>query len=98
MNLANKPICFEWNKGNTNKNWQKHKVSTDEAEQAFFDEDKITTDDLSHSQLEKRYILIGKTKKERLLYIVYTFRNDKIRIISARDINRKERKIYEKTT
>lgn len=95
MDTNQNPIIFEWDKWNTDKNWQKHGVSTEEAEQAFFDKKKITTDDVLHSQIEKRYILIGKTKKERLLYIVYTIRNDAVRVISARDTNRRENKLYE---
>lgn len=98
MDVVRGAIKFEWDKGNTNKNWQRHGVSTEEAEQAFFDEYKITSDDIVHSKTEKRSILLGKTKEERLLYIVYTVRNGKIRIISVRDTNKKEEKIYEKAT
>ncbi|HIE24125.1 MAG TPA: BrnT family toxin, partial [Candidatus Korarchaeota archaeon] len=54
--------------------------------------------DKLHSKEEERFILLGKTKKERVLFVVFTIRNDKIRIISVRDINKKERRLYEKTT
>jgi len=54
--------------------------------------------DTSHSNKEKRYILLGKTKKERLLFLVFTIRKKKIRIISARDLNKNERKLYEEKT
>lgn len=98
MVLEKGVIEFEWNEGNINKNWTKHHVTTEEAEQAFYDEYKVTSLDILHSQAEHRYILIGKTKVDRLLYIVYTIRGEKIRVISARDTSRKEEKLYEETT
>ncbi len=98
MDVIDDVTEFEWDKGNKDKNWIKHKVRQEEAEQAFFDKNKVISDNLSRSQKEKRYILLGKTKEERLLYIVCTVRKQKIRVISARDINKKEVKLYEKTT
>lgn len=92
------PIEFQWDKGNIDKNWKKHKVSDREGEEVFFDENKKIGPDVSHSKKERRYILLGKTKKGRILYTVFTLRNKKLRIISARDINQKERKLYEKST
>lgn len=97
MDIEKESEEFEWDKWNTDKNWQKHRVKPEEAEQPFFDENKFTSDDIKHSYKEKRIILLGKTKKGRLLYIVYTLRKDRIRIISARDTNKKEEKFYEKT-
>jgi len=90
MVIFKKPVEFIWDKGNKDKNWLKHRVSNQEGEEAFFDENKKITKDL-----EKRYILLGKTKKNRLLFIVFTIRNKKIRVISARDINKKEVYLYE---
>lgn len=91
-------IEFEWDTGNTNKN-QKHHVTDSEAEEIFFDPNKVTFTDTIHStKNEERLRIIGKTKKDRLLFIVFTKRNKKIRIISARDINRREVTLYEKTT
>ncbi|MBI2600617.1 BrnT family toxin [Candidatus Daviesbacteria bacterium] len=88
---------FEWNNGNSGKN-KKHKVEDKEAEEVFFDENKVTFPDSLHStDNEERLRIIGKTKKGRLLFIVFTKRGQKIRIISARDINRKEVPLYEKT-
>src|SRR6266511_946782 len=84
------PIEFEWDKGNSNKNWDKHSVTQQEAEQPFFDEHKLITRDIAHSQTEQRFIMLGKTKESRLLYVVYTIRKGKIRIISARDITKKK--------
>ncbi len=93
-----KPIQFEWDKGNETKNWMKHKVTREEIIEAFFDENKIVIDDIPHSTEEKRYIVVGKTKQERILYVSFTIRHKNIRVISTRDLNKKERKFYEKTT
>ncbi len=87
---------FQWDKGNKNKNWLKHKVSNQESEEAFFDKKVKILKDILHSNKEKRFILLGKTKKERLLFIVFTIRDKKIRVISSRDANKKEVKLYEK--
>lgn len=88
---------FEWDKGNVGKNLKKHHVSDQEAEQAFFDQDKVQHSDSIHSQSEKRFILIGKSKNQKILYIAYTARKKKIRIISARPLNQKEKCLYEKS-
>jgi len=58
------------------------------AEEVFLDEDKVIYKDILHSQIEDRFIILGKTKQKRLLYVVYTKRKSKIRIISARDIKK----------
>lgn len=98
MKVIGRPIEFDWDKGNIGKNWRKHKVRDSEAEEVFFDDNKKIFKDKLHSKEEERFILLGKTQKERLLFVAFTLRNDKIRIISTRDINKKERKLYEKTT
>ncbi len=95
MKTNKKALEFEWDKGNIGKN-SKHKVEDKEAEEPFFDENKITYKDVLHSRKEERFILLGQTKKQRLLYIVFTQRKNRIRIISARDINKKEVSLYEK--
>lgn len=95
MKVNRKILEFQWDTGNITKN-QKHKVEDKEAEEAFLDKKKIIFKDVLHSEKEKRFILIGKTKKKRFLYIIFTLRKNKIRIISARDINKKEVSIYEK--
>ena len=92
------PIEFIWDRGNIDKNWKKHQVTNQECEEVFFDENKRISKDVLHSEKEKRYILLGKTKKDRLLFVILTLRNKKVRIISARNVNRKEVKLYEKTT
>lgn len=89
-------VEFVWDIGNTDKNWLKHQVSNTECEEVFFDSEKIVLKDALHSVIEERFIIIGKTKKKRLLFVAYTIRNTKVRIISARDTDKRERKIYEK--
>jgi uncharacterized DUF497 family protein len=91
-------LTFEWDEGNSAKSWVKHKVSVKEQEQAFFDKHKKAFKDTEHSQAEERFILFGKTKKGRRLIVAFTLRNEKIRCISARPMNRKEVPIYEKAT
>lgn len=87
---------FEWDKGNSDKNSLKHAVSNKECEEIFFDSNKKIFQDTLHSGDENRFILLGKTLGGRLLYIAFTARNSNIRIISARDINKKEIHLYEK--
>ena len=87
---------FEWDKGNFLKNWEKHKVKASECEQTFFNQPLIAVEDEGHSQDESRYYALGHTDVGRHLFIVFTIRNNLIRVISARDMNRKERKVYEK--
>ena len=87
---------FDWDGGNGDKNKIKHKVEVKEAESVFFNRPLIVLDDKRHSQKEKRYILIGKTLEEKKLFIVFTLRRKKIRIISVRKANRKEINRYEK--
>ncbi|PIS14125.1 hypothetical protein COT65_00500 [Candidatus Shapirobacteria bacterium CG09_land_8_20_14_0_10_47_13] len=95
MVAIKEPIEFIWDKGNKDKSWLKHKVANRESEEVFFDDGKKTFRDKLHSRGEERFRIIGKTKKRRLLFIVFTIRRKKIRIISARDINKKEVKLYE---
>lgn len=95
MKSLPKPIKFEWDKGNIDKNWEKHTVDYKEAEEVFFNKPKLLNDKV-HSQSEERYVALGETNKTRTLFISYTIRNRKIRVISARDMNRKERGYYEK--
>ncbi|MBL7148801.1 MAG: BrnT family toxin [Candidatus Cloacimonetes bacterium] len=85
---------FKWDEGNSEKNWILHQVARSECEQAFFNEPLIVTDDIKHSQIEKRWFVLGKTDTERLLFMVFTIRNKLIRIISARDMNKREKEVY----
>ena len=97
MRVFKAPAEFEWDQGNIGKN-KKHKVEDKESEEAFLDENKIIYKDVFHSKEEERFILLGKTEKSRLLYVAFTKRKNKIRIISVRDINKKEVHVYEKAT
>jgi uncharacterized protein len=90
-------LSFAWDKGNEQKNWIKHKVTSEEAEEAFDDEHRMLGEDIKHStRQEKRFILFAKTQGRRKLVIVFTMREQKVRIISARPMNRKEGIVYEK--
>jgi len=96
MRVDKSVLEFEWDKGNIGKN-RKHKVDDKEAEEVFLDLSKKLFKDHLHSNGEERFRLVGKTKKERLLLIVFTIRKGKVRIISARNINKKEVYLYEET-
>ena len=95
LDILSKCIGFEWNEHNSNKIWNKHNVSPSECEQAFLNIPLMIFDDAEHSFAEKRYYALGFTDGKKYLFIVFTVRNQKIRVISARDMNRKERKEYE---
>ncbi len=90
-------LSFEWDEGNRTKSWIKHRVSVKEQEQLFFDKNKRIFIDKRHSQKEERFLLFAKTRKGRTLILAFTKRGDKIRCISARPMNKKERPVYEKT-
>lgn len=87
---------FDWDDGNFLKNWEKHLVTHLEAEQLFFNEPLIIAEDEKHSQKESRWYGLGRTDAQRMLMVVFTIRDKKIRVISARNMSRKERKEYEK--
>ena len=88
---------FEWDAGNQRKNVEAHQVTQIEAEELFFNQPLIVTPDEGHSTQEPRWHALGVTDNGRRLHVTFTFRrnNTKIRIISARAMSRKERKIYE---
>ena len=85
---------FEWDYGNDTKSWDKHDVSTLECEQIFFNKPLILKRDKEHSIFENRYYVLGRTDMDRLLFAVFTIRNKKIRIISARDMTNAEMERY----
>lgn len=95
MRIFTRSLTFQWDSGNKNKNFLKHGVHNEECEAVFFDPKKKILKDILHSGREKRYLLIGATERQRPLFIVFTSRGSKIRIISARDLNKRERKFYE---
>ena len=85
---------FDWDKGNFDKSWIKHKVSPSESEQVFFNEDLLIVEDLEHSQKEDRFYALGRTDAGRFLFISFVIRENRIRVISARNMSRQERKDY----
>ena len=90
-------VEFDWNEANIT-HITNHNVTPEEAEEIFSDKNNVLIEYIKHSQLERRLLIIGKTQKGRILYQIFTRRGNKIRVISSRDINRKEIKLYEKKT
>ena len=86
---------FDWDEGNARKN-EKHGVAAAEAEQVFFNEPLLVLDDAAHSEVEPRFHALGRTDGGRLLHVTFTLRagGTRIRVISARDMHRKERARY----
>lgn len=89
---------FDWDKGNSRKSKEKHDVSQAEAEQVFFNHPLLLLLDDKHSQTEMKYHAYGISDSGRKLHITFTLRECEtlIRVISARDMHRKERMIYDK--
>ena len=87
---------FDWDEANTRKNWNQHRVTPEEAEDVFFQEPLVVRSDRRHSKREKRYYALGQTSAERWLFLAFTVRRRRIRVISVRDMNRNERAIYAK--
>lgn len=94
-----KVVGFDGDQGNTRKN-ERHGVSMAETEQLFFNSPLLVLPDPKHSESEPRFHVLGKTHEGRRLHISFTFRNggESIRVISARDMHRKERVIYEQAS
>ena len=86
---------FEWDKGNFGKIWQRHRVSPEECEQVFLKQSFYAMPNGEHTTLEEaRFKIFGQTQAGRYLSVIFTIRGDLIRIISARDMNRRERRTY----
>lgn len=94
-NLFGSFIGFQWDRGNSDKNLLKHNVQNWECEQIFFNKPLFVLEDQRHSIAGKRWARFGKTNAGRLLVVIFTKRGNLLRIISARDMNSKERKFYE---
>ena len=86
---------FQWDEGNAEKNWIKHHVSRGETEQVFFNRPLMVVTGEQRSESIPRYYALGQTDASRLLFIVFTIREDLIRVISARPMSRRERRVYE---
>jgi len=85
---------FDWDAHNDVKNWEAHRVSAKECEELFFHSPLVVKDDLRHSTHEARYYALGQTASGRLLFVAFTIRGDLGRVISARDMSRRERRVY----
>ncbi|MEA1946158.1 MAG: BrnT family toxin [Thermodesulfobacteriota bacterium] len=88
-------VGFQWDQGNIDKSLIKHDVENWECEQVFFNRPLLVLDDPKHSISEKRWAAFGKTDADRLLIVIFTKRDNLIRVISAREMNNKERKFYD---
>lgn len=94
MELLKPPLHFDWDGGNRDKNFLKHRVTNAECEEVFFDPHKRLVGSQWHAGgagRETRYLLVGRTKAERALFVVFTIRRARVRVISARDLNKRER-------
>jgi uncharacterized protein len=85
---------FQWDDANADKIWQCHGVTPNECEEAFFNQPLVLGEDEKHSETEERLYALGHTDAGRELFVAFTLRGRLIRVISARDMSRKERKIY----
>jgi uncharacterized protein len=88
--------AFDWDDGNSGKNWEKHGVADFEAEEIFFNRPFIVRHDAAHSPEENRWRALGRTDTDRYLFVAFTVRHGLIRVISARVMTRRERRFYAK--
>jgi uncharacterized protein len=93
-------VGFDWDAGNERKSYDKHVVSQSEAEQAFFNQPLLVLKDDLHSLVEDRFHALGRTNADRRLHITFTLRRKAtlVRVISARDMNARERTVYEESS
>ncbi|HUC90088.1 MAG TPA: BrnT family toxin [Patescibacteria group bacterium] len=96
MRILPELIAFQWDEGNVAKNFDKHGVTTQEAEEVFANEPFVTAEDVKHSAVEQRFYGLGRTKTNREIFVAFTIRDKKVRIISIRDMKKKERLAYER--
>lgn len=87
---------FEWDEGNVDKNWEKHEIRAFECEQVFFNRPIVVKDDEKHSRDERRFFALGRTDAYRLIFIVFTLRKERIRVISATPMSRRELEVFKK--
>ena len=97
MKMLDQVVQFDWDGGNQRKSHDKHGVTQSEAEQVFFNAPLLVVVDQKHSKLEPRWHALGKTDQGRTLHLTFTLRGagKALRVISVRDMHRKERVIYE---
>jgi len=89
-----KLVAFEWDDGNAEKSWFKHSVRASECEEVFMKKPLLVNEDPRHSSDESRQFALGQTHTGRRLFVVFTQRGKWIRVISARDMSRRERRSY----
>jgi uncharacterized DUF497 family protein len=87
---------FQWDEANASKNWTRHQVSQTEAEQVFLNRPVVVLD--ARPGIEARWFALGRTDADRLLTVVFTIRGPLLRVISARPMNRPERKSYDEAS
>ena len=92
------PLTFEWDSDKATLNLRVHGVSLDEASTVFGDPLSATLADEKHSQSEQRLLLIGLSANGRLLLLVHSERDERIRLISARRVTRREQNLYEQAS
>ncbi|MBI3577429.1 BrnT family toxin [Candidatus Gottesmanbacteria bacterium] len=97
MKVKSEELTFEWDEGNLDKSRRKHGVTPEEAESVLVDETSLIIPDQRHSKIENRFIVVGSSDKKRNVFIVFTMRKGKIRVISARRMHKKEVQRYGKT-
>ena len=85
---------FQWDEGNSEKNWIKHRVTRAECEQVFSNQPLVVGEDEKHSQDEPRSYALGRTDAGRRLFVAFTIRGDLVRVISTRDVTEGERRVY----
>ena len=85
---------FQWDDDNTPKNWEQHRVTPEEAEDVFFNDPLLDRSDVRHSKGERRYYALGRTGTGRGLFVAFAIRRSLLRVISVRDMNRRERQVY----
>lgn len=95
-NIVYDSVGFDWDEHNLDKNWYRHQVTNEECEEIFFNTPIIVNSDKKHLKSETRYAALGRTDRNRRLFVAFTVRNHLIRIISARDMNARETKRYDK--
>ena len=86
---------FEWDDANMLKNWEKHQVSPFECEQVFFNSPLVVHISQGRTSDEERFYALGRSDAGRMLFLVFTMRDDQIRVVSARPMSRGERKEYQ---
>lgn len=96
MTVRSDILEFEWDSGNVDKSYQKHGIEQKQIEEVFIYENQIILPDVKHSEKEERKIIVGQTHDRTFLFVVFTMRKTKIRVVSARKMHKEEVERYEK--